>query len=197
LAGTKSVTNRQIYKRIVRLKNKQVTQALQKQRKVEKMKEQEFQKLASAGNPVVVVEFRSSKAEKITWRDKETKKSLSAPVVRHTVECGEVSVGVGERVDENYDVSKMTVIDDGNYQGNQIFIIPKSTYQPNVEDYLLTHTYYGSCSGCDTLEAILSDYNWDDEIEYDDQVFNEKQVSELMTLSLHLVQKMKVLGSGE
>ena len=97
----------------------------------------------------------------------------------------------------NYDVSKMTVIDDGSYQGTQIFIIPKSTYQPSVEDYLLTHTYYGSCSGCDTLEAILSDYNWDDEIEYDNQVFNEKQVSELMTLSLHLVQKMKVLGSGE
>lgn len=98
---------------------------------------------------------------------------------------------------DNYDVSKMTVIDDGNYQGTQIFIIPKDTYQPSVGDYLLTHTYYGSCSGCDTLEAILSDYTWDDEIEYDDQIFNEKQVSELMTLSLHLVQKMKVLGSDE
>lgn len=98
---------------------------------------------------------------------------------------------------ENYDVSKMTVIDDGNYQGSQIFIIPKDTYQPSVDDYLLTHTYYGSCSGCDTLEAILSDYNWDDEIEYDDQIFNEKQVSELMTLALHLIQKIKVLGSDE
>jgi hypothetical protein len=48
----------------------------------------------------------------------------------------------------------MTVIDDGDYQGTQIFIIPTDTYQPSVKDYVMTDTYYGSCSGCDTLQAI-------------------------------------------
>ena len=83
---------------------------------------------------------------------------------------------------ENYDVSKMTVIDDGSYQGTQIFIIPKSTYQPSVEDYLLTHTYYGSCSGCDVIEGIRN---------YSSGLPTEQQVKEYMILALHLVQKMK------
>ena len=47
---------------------------------------------------------------------------------------------------ERFNINKMTVIDDGYYQGTQIFIIPKDTYQPNIDDYLITHTYYGSCS---------------------------------------------------
>lgn len=88
--------------------------------------------------------------------------------------------------DDNYkfDVKKMTVIDDGNYQGTQIFIIPKNTYQPNIEDYVVTNTYYGSCSGCDTLQGICK---------YEDGIPTDKQVKEYMTLALHLVQKMKWL----
>jgi len=89
---------------------------------------------------------------------------------------------------DDYDVSKMTVIDDGNYQGTQIFLIPKETYQPSVEDYIVTNTYYGSCSGCDTLQGISS---------YDDDLPTEEQVSEYMTLALHLVQKMKFLADSE
>ena len=42
----------------------------------------------------------------------------------------------------NYDASKITVVDDGDYQGTQIFLIPTDTYQPSIEDYLITHTYY-------------------------------------------------------
>jgi len=85
---------------------------------------------------------------------------------------------------DNYDTEKITVVDDGDYQGTQIFLIPKETYQPNVEDYIITNTYYGSCSGCDTLQGISN---------YDDGLPNEEQVSEYMTLALHLVQKMKYL----
>lgn len=43
--------------------------------------------------------------------------------------------------DTGFDLSKMTVIDDGDYQGTQIFIIPKDTYQPSVIDYIMTNTY--------------------------------------------------------
>lgn len=95
---------------------------------------------------------------------------------------------------DNYDISKMTVIDDGDYQGTQIFIVPKNLYQPSIEDYLITHNYYGSCSGCDTLEAILSDYSYDEDVDYDEQTINKNQISQLMDLSLHLIQKMKFLN---
>lgn len=78
----------------------------------------------------------------------------------------------------------MTVIDNGDYQGTQIFLIPLKTYQPSVEDYVYTNTYYGSCSGCDTLEAIN---------EYDDDLPREDQVSDYMILALHLLQRCNYL----
>ena len=83
---------------------------------------------------------------------------------------------------ERFNINKMTVIDDGYYQGTQIFIIPKDTYQPNIDDYLITHTYYGSCSGCDVIEGIRN---------YSSGLPTEQQVKEYMILALHLVQKMK------
>lgn len=71
------------------------------------------------------------------------------------------------------------VIDDGNYQGTQIFIIHRKYYQPEASDYFYTHNYYGSCSGCDTLLGIMA-------------IKNKKvQVKELMILSLHLIQKFE------
>lgn len=88
----------------------------------------------------------------------------------------------------SFDVDKMTVIDDGDYQGTQIFLIPKETYQPSASDYIVTNTYYGSCSGCDTLQGIS---------EYDSELPNENQIDEYMALSLHLVQKMKWLYTNE
>ena len=89
---------------------------------------------------------------------------------------------------EKFDISKMTVIDDGDYQGTTIYIIPKDTYQPSINDYVITDNYYGSCSGCDTLLAIS---------EYEDDLPNKEQVKEYMTIALHLVQKMRWLGSEE
>lgn len=83
-----------------------------------------------------------------------------------------------------FDLSKITMIDDGNYQGTQLFIIPEDTYQPSISNYIITNTEYGSCSGCDTLQAIC-DYDYD--------LPTEGQVKSYMTLSLHLVQKIKQL----
>ena len=83
-------------------------------------------------------------------------------------------------------LNKMTVIDDGDYQGTQIFIIPIDIYQPNIDDYVITNTYYGSCSGCDALQAITS---------YDYDLPTDEQVKKYMTLALHLVQKIKRLGT--
>lgn len=85
-----------------------------------------------------------------------------------------------------WNLDRITVIDDGHYQGTQIFIIPKNVYQPSIEDYVITDTYYGSCSGCDTLQSI-NGYGYD--------LPDDNQVKEYMTLSLHLVQKLKRLGA--
>jgi hypothetical protein len=90
-----------------------------------------------------------------------------------------------ELVIDGFLPEKITVIDDGDYQGTLIFLIPKDTYQPNSDDYIVTDTYYGSCSGCDTLQGISS---------YDDGLPTDEQVSEYMLLALHLVQKMRWLN---
>lgn len=84
-----------------------------------------------------------------------------------------------------YNVDRITVINDGDYQGTLIFIIPKAVYQPSVDNYLMTSVSYGSCSGCDTLQAI-SDYSW--------ECPDEEQVKDYMMLALHLVQNIKKLG---
>ena len=85
----------------------------------------------------------------------------------------------------DWDINRMTVIDDGDFEGTQIFIIPTDTYIPTLEDYIMTDTYYGSCSGCDTLLSIK---------EYSNDLPTEKQVKEYMTVALHLVQKLRKLG---
>ena len=47
---------------------------------------------------------------------------------------------------EGYNTSEIHVIDDGHCQGTQLFLIHKDVYQPSVEDYLITDTFYGTCS---------------------------------------------------
>ena len=81
-----------------------------------------------------------------------------------------------------FDTENFLVIDDGNYQGTQIFIFHKNVYQPNIEDYVYTDTYYGSCSYCDTLQGISH---------YDDGCPDEEQVKSYMQLALNLLQKCK------
>ena len=81
---------------------------------------------------------------------------------------------------ERYDIDDIKVIDDGDYQGTQIFILHKDDYQPSVDEYVYTSNYYGSCSGCDTLLNITN---------YElDELPSKEQVEELMTLFLHLLQ---------
>lgn len=87
--------------------------------------------------------------------------------------------------DDEFDTENIVIIDDGDYQGTRIIILHKNCYQPNVEDYVYTNTYYGSCSGCDTLLAIQS---WNLE-----ELPNQEQVKEYMILALHLLQKCKYM----
>ena len=87
---------------------------------------------------------------------------------------------------DRYDIDDIKVIDDGDYQGTQIFILHRDTYTPSIRHYVYTSNYYGSCSGCDTLLSITG-YHLD-------ELPSKEQVKKLMTLFLHLLQncqKMK------
>lgn len=86
--------------------------------------------------------------------------------------------------DDGWRVDQMTVLDHGHYQGTKLFIVPKDTYQPCVSNYIIIDVSYGSCSGCDTLQAITS---------YDEELPSEDQINQYMTLCLHIVQNMRWL----
>lgn len=88
-------------------------------------------------------------------------------------------------------INDMTVIDDGDYQGTTIYVIPFDTYQPETSDYVFTNNYYGSCSGCDTFLGIEEDYDLYDE--------NDKKAAakEFQTLALHLLQSFKWLNNED
>ena len=76
------------------------------------------------------------------------------------------------------DLTHITQIDNGDYQGTLIYLIPFDTYQPSEGEYLMTYVGYGSCSGCDTLLSI---------IDYYPCRATEKQVSQLLALCKDIV----------
>lgn len=78
------------------------------------------------------------------------------------------------------DPDKIHCIDDGHYQGTLVFLVPEKCYQPNT--YWVFKVSYGSCSGCDTLQAIHN---------YGDDPPTEKEVEEYFTLILHMIQSAK------
>jgi hypothetical protein len=82
------------------------------------------------------------------------------------------------------DPERIHVIDDGDYQGTLLFIIPNHGYQPRT--YWAVFVDYGSCSGCDTLESIR---------EHSSKKPTEQQIDGYMTLSLHIVQSIKQINS--
>jgi len=83
---------------------------------------------------------------------------------------------------KKWDSEKIHTIDDGDYQGCQIFIVPMDEYQPSPCQYFTTYQNYGSCSGCDLLEGIRNYYN---------SIPTEEQVKEYMMLALHLLQRCR------
>ena len=92
-----------------------------------------------------------------------------------------------------YDHELVTEIDNGDYQGTLVYLIPLQTYQPSADEYLMTHVYYGSCSGCDTLQSIQGNY-WD---EYSNEKDKDQFVKDMMKLCLDLVQNtIKPYNSG-
>lgn len=90
---------------------------------------------------------------------------------------------------DDWNWERFRVIDDGDYQGNLIFILCNDSYQPDLRDYIFTEVNYGSCSGCDTFQHIIS-LVWDNTNKNTDE-----QVKQYMTLALHMVQETKTFKS--
>lgn len=111
-----------------------------------------------------------------------------ADLVQLIVTCilndGEDSIGFSSH---KYDPDHITEIDDGEYQGTWLFMIPRNTYQPDPGDYLFTYVNYGSCSGCDTLQGIHDDAYFAKNKGEDER---EKIVKDYLNLCLHLLQNM-------
>ena len=77
---------------------------------------------------------------------------------------------------ETIDLNSITEINDGDYQGTLVYLIPFDKYQPNAEDYLMTYVEYGSCSYCDTLQNIKYD--------------SSTQIDDLMTLCRDMIVRL-------
>lgn len=85
---------------------------------------------------------------------------------------------INERAYRLLDCESITEIDNGDYQGTLLYLIPFETYQPCEYEYLMTNVSYGSCSGCDTLQGIVS---------YSDKRANDDQVKELLALCKDII----------
>ena len=75
----------------------------------------------------------------------------------------------------------ITEIDDGDYQGTLLFLIPRKTSQPSEYEYLMTYVGYGSCSGCDALQAIQ---------DYGEKPISEDQLKGFMALCKDIITNM-------
>lgn len=106
---------------------------------------------------------------------------------KHIVEkVVEIILNTNEK--ELWNSAAITEIDDGNYQGTLLFLIPRKTYQPFEYEYLMTYVGYGSCSGCDTLQAIQ---------EFGKGLISEDQLKDFMTLCKDIITNMvKPYNSG-
>lgn len=95
----------------------------------------------------------------------------------------------GDASYNDLDISQITEIDNGDYQGTLLYCIPFKTYQPCEYEYLMTYVSYGSCSGCDTLIRIQEDMTY-----YDDDL---AWVKDFMMLAKDILQNtIKPYNSG-
>ena len=83
---------------------------------------------------------------------------------------------------ETPDPTRIHEINDGDYQGTLVFVIGSTGYHPDTYWYVMVG--YGSCSGCDTLEAINS---------YSEEPATPQQVQDYYTLCLHIAQGLRLM----
>lgn len=98
-----------------------------------------------------------------------------------------IEVVINPELEEKLRIDYIVEADQDGYQGEKIWLIPYDSFSC-PEKYIWTHTYYGSCAGCDTLKGIAH---------YDYGYPTCEQVEEYLTLALHLLQRMKPFMTRE
>lgn len=79
-------------------------------------------------------------------------------LLKMTIECIFNEESTRSISDPKFDTERITEIDNGDYQGTLLYIIPEQCYQPSEYQYFMTYIEYGSCSCCDLLQSIQPIY---------------------------------------
>lgn len=127
-------------------------------------------------------EANKSEIEK-TWRARNPENYLE--IVKEVVK----NITSDDYGDYCLDPERIHEINDGDYQGTLLYVIGEKGYQPST--YYYVSVGYGSCSVCDTLQAILMDGDWNSDKP------TENQTKQYMQLSLHVLQGIKRMGEEE
>ena len=127
----------------------------------------EFVKLWDENKDKLEEVIRNS-TDHCNWRYKD----IVILLFEHVINKGEVK----------YDTKDIDVLCHSDYTGTLVFILHDSSGVISVEDYVYTNADYGSCSCCDTLQAIQ-------EINLESELPNDEQVQDYMMLCLHLLQR--------
>jgi len=70
------------------------------------MTEAQAVELFKQGRPVMIVEYRNSRVDRLEWADKVTRVRKAADLCKHTVEAGALSFPVNERMPDGWDADK-------------------------------------------------------------------------------------------
>ncbi|MBV8060541.1 MAG: hypothetical protein JO253_03325 [Alphaproteobacteria bacterium] len=87
------------------------------------------------------------------------------------------------------DPERITVIDEGEFTGNRVFIVGESGYISYK--YWYCHIKYGSCCVCDTFKSIRG---------YDDRAsdtLTDDEAKQYRDLMLHMVQEIRLCYGGD
>ena len=85
------------------------------------MTRQEVHEMVDGGGEARIGEFRFSKADTIQWRDKADGKAKTMPTLKHTVEFGNESVDVAERVGDDFNPS--TYVQSTFLKGEKVVLV--------------------------------------------------------------------------
>lgn len=119
-------------------------------------------------------------------REKKQEKKKQEDLDENEYKLDDAAKGNNEDLydDTVWDSSRLTRIDNGDWQGTLLYLFPTRGYQPTEREYLMTYVGYGSCCACDALQYIQGENDWKSGLP------TEQQVKDYMELCEHLVSNM-------
>ena len=116
---------------------------------------------------------QTEKDKRSSWNYNDIVKLTCRYIFNENVSCEEPMINV----------DGITMIDNGDYQGTLLFMLPFDVDQPAEYEYLMTYVGYGSCSCCDALQRIQAD----DEDDEDDDETEKEMVDSYLSICKDIV----------